>query len=60
MRICLCKSCKALDYAINKCPRCGGKDITEASSDFLLFENMSGLGKSVRNIAYDMIIQNEK
>lgn len=36
LRICFCRSCKALDYAKEKCPRCSSADIVEASVDFLL------------------------
>lgn len=60
MRICFCKSCKALDYAIDQCPRCKSTDITEASIDFLLFENMAGIGRKICNISYDSSILIEK
>lgn len=60
MSICFCKRCKALDYAGNTCPRCGSSDITEASSDFLLFGNMVVSSKSVIDISYDSINQKEE
>ena len=60
MSICFCKRCKALDYAGKTCPRCGSSDITEASSDFLLFGNMAVSSKSVIDIGYDSIKQAEK
>lgn len=57
MRICFCKSCKALDYAIDKCPRCGSDEITEASIDFLMFDHITGVGRKTGSISYDSVMQ---
>lgn len=51
-KVCFCKKCGALDYADEKCPKCGSPEIDEASMDFLLFGNIvtiHGLGAAYSN-----------
>ncbi|MDE6909833.1 MAG: hypothetical protein K2P44_05115 [Lachnospiraceae bacterium] len=52
-KICFCKRCGTLDYADEKCPKCGSLEIQEASMDFLLFGNViRDVTKLSENIDY--------
>lgn len=52
-KICLCRRCGTLDYAYGKCQKCGNTEIDEASTDFLMFGNVTrGAIKISENIDY--------
>ena len=53
-KVCYCKDCKQLDYAIDKCPNCGSSNITVAYQDFLIgYGRHVNLMQSVYEQHYD-------